>query len=204
MDNLQITCDLVDREEMDTRYLAGTLDEERAEAFEAHYFGCDRCWNLVHRGVEVRSTGPDPSIAKAVPKRVTRRSWMTWAPLAAAAAIAIVWVGTRVPTAGTGGGEVLRGDADSLSVAAASTNGVSRASWSRVTDASSYQVRLFTATGDVLWERRVTDTTLTIMRDSIPGSRAGVLFWQVQALDPAGAALARSALIEVPSDSSVR
>ncbi|MBM4189071.1 MAG: zf-HC2 domain-containing protein, partial [Gemmatimonadetes bacterium] len=40
----QLTCDRVDREDLDTRYLAGTLSEADAAAFEAHFFECERCW----------------------------------------------------------------------------------------------------------------------------------------------------------------
>lgn len=209
MDNLQITCDRVDREDLDTRYLAGSLNEELAEAFEAHYFGCDRCWALVHQGVEVRSAGPLPSVVKSVPKKPARLARWAWTPLAAAAAILVVWVGTRegrvTPDEEAGGGGMtLRGTADSLSVSAASARGVLTATWTSVTNASNYQVRLFTANGDVLWDRRVNDTTLTMARDSIPGASTGALFWQVQALDLAGATLTRSTLIEVPPDAAVR
>lgn len=204
MDNLQITCDRVDREDLDTRYLAGTLGEELAEAFEAHYFECDRCWGLVHGGAEVRSAGPVPSVMKSVPQRSRRWSRLAWAPLAAAAAL-VIWVGTRSPDIGMGGeGTALRGTGDSLSVSAASTGGLLEATWSSVTNASSYHVRLFTANGDLLWDRRLTDTTFMMARDSIPGAAAGGLFWQVQAFDLVGAALARSSLIEVPPDSAGR
>jgi hypothetical protein len=202
MTDLPITCDQVDRDGLDARYLAGTLDPALAEAFEAHYFACDRCWALVQRGAEVRSVGRVALEAKPL-----ARGWrrpLAWAPLAAAAALA-VWVGTRPrdePAAGPSA--TVRGTADSLLVSAATGGGVLRAAWSKVADAASYQVRLFTGTGDLVWEQRVTDTLLSIARDSIPGSPTGPLFWQVQALDLVGAPVARSALVTVPVDSVAR
>jgi anti-sigma factor RsiW len=202
MDDLAVTCDRVDRDDLDTRYLAGTLDPDLAEAFEAHCFACDRCWGLVRRGAEVRSAGRAALEAKA-PARAWRRPWR-WAPLAAAAALAL-WIGTRPrEEPAVGPSATVRGSADSLLVSAASGGGVLRATWSKVADAASYQVRLFTGAGDLAWERRVTDTVLSIARDSIPGSPSGPLFWQVQALDLVGAPLARSALVTVPVDSVAR
>ena len=198
-----MTCDRVDREDLDTRYLAGRLGDTEAEAFEAHFFECDRCWGLVHRGVEVRSAGRLAATAKKPPARTARWRRWSWIPLAAAAA-ALLWIGTRptgVPVAGSDatvrGGE----GADSLLVSVGSGGSNVEATWSTVADATSYQVRLFDANGALLWERRISDTTVSVARDSLPGRSAGSLYWQIRALDLIGAALVRSALVEVPPDS---
>ena len=80
-----LTCERVDDEHLDARYAAGTLDEAEADAFEAHYFGCARCWYRVQRAVELRDglAAVEPVPRSARPS-VTRRWW----PLGAAAAIA--------------------------------------------------------------------------------------------------------------------
>lgn len=200
----QLTCDRVDREDLDTRYLAGTLSEADAAAFEAHFFECERCWGLVRQGTEIRSAGP-PASGPALARAPAWRRWR-WAlaPLAAAAAL-LVWVTTRPPVATDPGSDSqVRGAGDSLNVATGTTGRVLVAAWSRVAEAASYQVRLFSADGALVWERRATDTSVSVPRDSIPGAPSGALFWQVQALDLIGAPLVRSPLVEVPRDSTAR
>jgi anti-sigma factor RsiW len=200
MDNQRMTCERVDREDLDTRYLAAQLTEAEAEAFEAHYFECDRCWELVHRGVEVRSAGRPAATVKVLP--ASPRQWRRWmlVPLAAAA-VALLWVATRRTSEPPAGSDTtVRGGAgtDSLLVVVGPAGSNVGATWSGVADAASYQVRLFDASGALLWERRIADTAVSIPRDSIPGISPGSLYWQIQALDLIGAAVARSALIEVP------
>ena len=55
MDEREITCELVDERELDSRYLSGRLTDDEASAFEAHYFGCDRYWALVRGGMGIRA-----------------------------------------------------------------------------------------------------------------------------------------------------
>ncbi len=197
-----MTCDRVDREDLDTRYLAGRLTEAEAEAFESHFFACDRCWGLVHQGVEVRSAGR-PAATSKNPRATKWRRW-PWIPFAAAAA-ALLWVTIRPPDEPVAGSDAtVRGTegADSLVVSVELGGFTVGASWSKVTNATSYQVRLFDASGALLWERRISDTAVSIARDSVPGGSSGMLFWQIQALDLIGAAVVRSPLLEVPPDSA--
>ena len=198
-----MTCDRVDQEGLDTRYLAGKLGEAEAEAFEAHYFECDRCWALVHRGVEVRAAGRPTATARNPPIRaIPWRKW-AWVPLAAAAA-AVLWLGIRttpvVPRPGSD--STTRGtEGGTMSVRVISGGAELKAAWPKVTSATDYQVRLFDPSGALLWERRIPDTAVSVARDSLPGGQRGgggaILYWQVQALDPTGAAVARSALVEI-------
>jgi len=75
-------------------YLAGTLAPAEAEAFEAHYFGCDQCWRELQRGLEVRAALEQPKVAKTAPvipftvAPATRR--VPWRWVAAAATVVIV------------------------------------------------------------------------------------------------------------------
>ena len=50
-----LACDDFDREEVPERYVAGTLPEEVAAAFEAHYFGCERCFERSRMLRDVRT-----------------------------------------------------------------------------------------------------------------------------------------------------
>jgi CHAT domain-containing protein len=80
-----------------SRYVTEQLPEAEAEAFEKHYFGCERCWNEVQRATEIRAAlagsaaAPKPS---PVPASVVRGPWTNWRFLAAAAAVAGVAIAT--------------------------------------------------------------------------------------------------------------
>jgi tetratricopeptide (TPR) repeat protein len=50
-----LACDAFDRDDVPERYLAGTLPEEVAAAFEAHYFGCERCFERSRMLGDVRT-----------------------------------------------------------------------------------------------------------------------------------------------------
>jgi CHAT domain-containing protein len=57
----------VEENDLVGRYVAGKLPEEEAEAFEAHYFGCERCWSEVRAATEVRAAMERPAGAPVVP-----------------------------------------------------------------------------------------------------------------------------------------
>jgi hypothetical protein len=83
----RIDCPYIDREDQVLSYLSNKLPPKEAEAFERHYFECDRCWHEVQRALELRA-----AIARAsarpvtvVPTRTTRA--MPWRWLAAAAMV---------------------------------------------------------------------------------------------------------------------
>ena len=205
MDSQPITCDRVDRDDLDTRYLAGTLDEPLAEAFEAHYFECERCWRLVQGGVEIRAAGR-PATEAAKPAARRRPPWL-WPAVAIAAALGI-WLVSTVPTPGGGDGStpsdsVVRGDGDGLPVTIRAAAGAVSVSWPGRTDAVSYRIRIYSDLGDLVGERRATDT-VTAIADSMLGGAPGTRFVQVEALDRAGAPLVRSRLMPLAADSARR
>jgi len=86
------------------RYFLGELDDAQAEAFEAHYFECSTCAQSVVETQMLFDGGrqvvhPDP---KPVPLPVPAPTplplpwtWQQWAPLAAAAMLAVV-VGLQI------------------------------------------------------------------------------------------------------------
>lgn len=191
MSSGDLTCEQVERDELDLKYLHGRLSPERAEPFEAHYFGCDRCWDLVRMGQDVWVTRPVPAT----------RSTRPWGLLAAAILIGALGIGLWRASTRT---EPVAPDRlravpapSALDVRALpSSTGVS-AIWNIVPGAASYRVRLFTRDGGLVQEREIPDTSYAIARDSLltPGT-PGPHYWQVQALDRIGAELARSGLIE--------
>ncbi len=188
MSSGDLTCEQVERDQLDLKYLHGRLSPERAEPFEAHFFGCDRCWDLVRMGQEVRATRP------VLGARPTRPWWL------AAAAVLVGALGIGLWRASPGNETVapdnLRaGPAPSaLDVRALAGGTGPTAIWNIVPGAASYRVRLFTGDGGLVTEREISDTSFAVPGDSLvtPGPH----YWQVQALDRMGRELARSGLIE--------
>lgn len=50
-----LDCASVEAQDYEGRYIQGALTDEEAEAFEEHYFGCDRCWTALQHAVELRA-----------------------------------------------------------------------------------------------------------------------------------------------------
>ena len=190
-----ITCERVEREELDLRYVRGTLPEPLAEAFEAHYFGCDQCWALVRGSNEVRAAGPSLMASR------WRRPWtLALAALLVGAVGVGFWRLSQTAESGVSMPSLERGGtAAAIVLSAAIVDRQVVAHWSRVPNAASYRVRFFGADGALLLQRQTPDTALMIVRDSLgvsPGG--GRLLWQVQALDRLGGEISRSGLVEVP------
>ena len=188
MASADLTCSEVEREELDLKYLRGQLSQERAEAFEAHYFGCESCWELVHRGAELRAS-------RAV--RPRRRLALPWTLLAAAVLVGAVGLGLwRSRDGGIAPGpDSERGDPGTALVVRASADSASLSlAWNPVADAAGYRVRLFLQDGTLLTEREGTDTSLVLARADL--NAPGRYLWLVLALDRLGGELVRSGLID--------
>jgi hypothetical protein len=178
---------MVDQEDLDTRYLAGQLSPEGAEAFEEHFFGCERCWDLVQQGLALRSAfAPDaaaPQLTRAA--SVPRKTRGTWWSLAAAAGLAAIvlgtwWTGQRSALQPE---DVLRGGETPFEVKASGSEATLEAAWPRLPNADLYRVRLYSANGTLAAQRELADTSIVLLRDSIPLPRQAPAFWEVQALD---------------------
>ncbi len=189
-----VTCERVEREALDLPYIRGTLPEPLAEAFEAHYFGCDTCWALVRGGNEVRAARPS--------FKATR--WPhSWTLALAALLVGVVGVGfwrlSQPADAPISPSSLERGGtAAPMGLRAAMVDRRLAAEWSKVPGAASYRIRFFGSDGALLLQRQTADTALMVASDSLgvsPGT--GALLWQVQALDRLGGELLRSALVEV-------
>lgn len=189
MPGSDLTCAAVDERDLEAGYLSRRLSPEVEVAYEAHYFGCDRCWRALQRATEMRS-------AFGVRGADGERS--RWPPLGlAAAALLVIAIGAGLwsrreplPTI-----VAMRGPGEALVVRAIATENTLTVTWSPIADAELYRVRLHGPAGDALFEREVADTLVAVQVDAIEASaRGGVLLWQVQAIDRLRQPLRRSAL----------
>jgi hypothetical protein len=187
MISAELTCEQVERDELDLQYLRGRLSPEAAEAFEAHFFGCDRCWDLVRTGQDLRAARP------VIPRRNVIRPWMM---LAAAAVVAAVGVGLwrgRPDLPPSPAATLRAGSAGLLEVRPVPGADLG-AVWNIIPGAATYRIRLYTRDGALVLEREVPDTAFTVAPDSAGAARP--LYWQVQALDRMGGELSRSGLVD--------
>lgn len=189
MSDSVLTCAEVDERDLEAGYLARRLSPEVVAAYEAHYFGCDRCCSALRRATETRS---------AFGVRGASGVRSRWPPLGLAAAavlvmaiVAGVWLRREPPPTLV----AMRGPGEALVVRATATENSLTVSWSPVPDAELYRVRLHGDAGDALFEREIADTVVAVSVDSLePGARDGALFWQVQSIDRLRQPLRRSAL----------
>src|SRR5207253_2619172 len=79
---MPLDCAAVEEQDLIPLYVAGRLEPQQAEAFERHYFGCERCWEDLQTATAVKAGGG---------RTVNRRSALLWA-YAAAATIAIAFL----------------------------------------------------------------------------------------------------------------
>ena len=204
----ELTCESVEERNLVALYAAEKLNEESAEAFEQHYFDCDRCWNEVRRAAEIRAshaTSPAErsSTLKTADGKVIRGPWMRWRVLAVAAAAAFVAVGAwqilrRPPSPFE---PVLRGGSTtSLSMRIEKTPGGGlRIAWTPEPTAGSYSVEVIRADGVSMFKREVSGTSLAIDAVSLPRSPGQALYVRIEARDAMGQSLAKSPLQPLPA-----
>lgn len=197
--------------DIDARYLAGTLSAEESEAFEEHYFACDRCFAAVERGNEIRAalasaagTSTAASVDGVAPVGRRSRRASTWWPALAAAAVVLVAFGIRqtgtlrrsAPTAASAPSDAARGAVDALKLTSHATSSVLIAAWPAQPAAQSYRVRLLATDGSLLFEREVADTSVMLSRDLLRATGAKPVFWEVQALDALRSVVATSPVVQ--------
>ncbi|HEX9581533.1 MAG TPA: hypothetical protein VF970_10550 [Gemmatimonadales bacterium] len=198
VDPSALTCEQVDERDLEAAYLASRLAEPDTEAFEAHVFGCDRCWALLQSAQVVAGAAPPRPAAVSSPRR---RRLTIFLPLAAAAGIAALLL-VRSPSAPVAPGVpqsgALRGDGDSLPVRTTLADQQIEAVWPALSRADVYQLRLYAPDGSLLLQRETRDTIAAVAVDSLRlGSDVQTVYWQVQALDQLRQPLARSPLTPV-------
>ncbi len=189
-----MTCEWVDQNELDRRYLEGRLSEAEANAFEEHYFGCDRCWELVKGGAGLRAAQRGGEAIRA------RRARAWWKPLAIAAGLAIVAFGTwrAMTPRDTAAPDTIRGAGDSLAVRSGFSAGAWHAAWPADSMVAVYRVRLFAADGRLLLTREVADTSLDISVTSLPPTdRRTSVYLDVEGFDLMQRPVIRSPLLRL-------
>lgn len=208
MNDPEQTCPIADAD-TEARYLAGSLSPAEAEAFEAHYVGCDICWRALQQGNEIRSALSQQKQPASKVVNVSRsRAWWPVLPAAAAMVVAVgVWrfprpVESGNPNQSVGqGAEPVRGGSASAAIAATVTDKALTASWPRSVDARSYRVRLLAEDGQLLFDREVNDTSIVVPLDSVTRlSPKGAIYWQVEALNDLRAVVSSYALKEARPD----
>jgi hypothetical protein len=202
--------------DIDARYLAGKLSPAESEAFEEHYFGCDRCFDAIRRGTEIRaavsgapgeaSTQPRPETTPILTRRPKLPRWQS---ALAAAAVVLVVLGIRKVAAPGGASETAvpapsinapRGSAASFTLTSHATSAVLVAAWSPPPSARTYRVRLLGTDGSLLFEREIADTSIMLPRDLIRGNTQ--VYWEVQALDALRSVIATSPAVEAQTSPS--
>ena len=217
MPEQEINCPYGDDSDIDARYLAGALSAAESEAFEEHYFSCDRCFAAVQRGNEIRaalslpaSTDTIESPSIVIPLVRPRRRLSAWQPALAAAAAVILVLGVRqlnapgrhVPALPpVSGSDAPRGAAPSLVLASHATSAVLVVAWSPPSAARSYRVRLLATDGSLLFEREIADTSIMLSRDLLRGGKTPV-YWEVQALDALRSVVAVSPVVQAQTSPS--
>lgn len=193
----EFTCTDTDEGDLEARYAAGQLSADDAEAFEEHFFACDRCWSLVQRAIEIRAAHGRVAGTVRAPRAPTWRSNRVprWLTLAAAATIVVgIW---RVDAWRRPGSETvaMRGPTDSLHVVTGTRGATLIASWARAIEASTYRVRLYSASGTLLHQRELSDTTIAVAASSLRKTSPDTqLYWEIQAINRSRQVVARSGL----------
>ena len=185
-----IDCPKPGERDLAVLYLAGKLPEDEAQAFEAHYFGCEDCREDVQRGSELRAAFGKPAVVPAARSARPRRAWL---PLAAAAVIAFVALGVwqltrRTPVESTtpvvrGVGEVL-----DLEVESGRQRGID-VRWPPHPNAATYEIEVLGSNGASVWKTETPEPRIRIAPGvlSSPGQTYEI---RVEALDSLGQAIA--------------
>jgi len=176
-----LTCAEVDDRDLESGYLAGRLTAEEAEAYEAHYFGCERCWRTLETALAVRSA------------RGARRRAPFAVRTLAAAAIAVIAVGAGwwVTRSAAPPVDALRGGGEAPAVRMHETPAGLAVAWAPHARADRYRLRVFSADGGLLLERLTEDTTVVF------APPPGAAFLDLTVLDALRAVLSGSGLVPV-------
>lgn len=161
----------------------GTLESVARAGALPHLAGCSRCRMAV---ASVARALADPDVARsiaAVPHSSPRRFYRIALPLAAAAAIALLFAKPRTPPE-----DVLTHRAPTITAEAAPSpeSPVGRVAeaktlrWTAVSGADRYRVTLFDAEGQVRYETDLA-ATVTVLPDSIVLVPGRPYFWKVEA-----------------------
>jgi hypothetical protein len=192
----EIQCEQVDSDDYVARYLGGRLSEAKAERFESHFLGCQRCGLEVTMAADIRSARGVEVFAPAAPTPIRRGSLFTI--LAAAAAVAMMAIGLRQlmePPEEPTSQEALRGSsAEPFPVTVTPVRpGQVLLRWPAQVEADVYVVEVFAADGSSVWHVETRETWATVEQDRILVAQPEIrLYATVDALDGLRQTIAQS------------
>jgi CHAT domain-containing protein/Tfp pilus assembly protein PilF len=168
-------------------FVEGGLDGRQRSSCLAHLASCDHCRLELSALVELLA---DPAIAAEIGQGDTRhqharprRRFLAGAGLLAAAALMLLLVWTGGPRRPGGGHRGPTITAGSIPAPLSPVGNIAEARtlrWTAVSGADRYRVTLFDATGKVLFEAQLADTT-TALPDSITLAPGQLYLWKVEA-----------------------
>ncbi|MEX2126086.1 MAG: hypothetical protein WD795_19505 [Woeseia sp.] len=191
---LESNCPYGDESLVVADYLAGRLSRAKTQAFEAHSFGCERCFGELQRAVEVRAAGHDKRSAEVHEQPVSRPGRIIWPSLGLAATVALalgVWVAAPLldeaetpvePVYRDAGDDA--GGVQGLRLAVERNDDRVALDWAPVQGADQYEVRIFTEGGDPVFERQTSRTSIELSAaEWQEADPPGKFYGQVIALD---------------------
>jgi hypothetical protein len=183
-------------------YELGLLSEEERLLFENHLLECETCFQSLYQGAPITNLIREEKLAPSqsvelqdekekAPIRFFSRKWaLAAASVLTVMIIAFVFVWVQGPWKKT---ERLRGH-DDVSILVLSPVGevttLRELRWKPVVGVDSYDVKIYTEAGDLVWEGSAQGTK-AILPDSINESlnRGRPYFWQVEAVTERGESL---------------
>lgn len=209
MEISEITCAQVDDAHLDIRYVRDELPEDLAEAFEAHFFTCERCWSLVHGGVAAAAAFTDAAsessgVGATAPPARPRRSIVPWAMAGGIAAALLLYAGGVVWQRNTPVHDAVRGPTNGFTAAVAQSGDSVTVQWSAQPGAARYRVTVFTATGNALDRTTIQRTQWAFALDSLQRLAGGGLWLQVDALDSLDQLITTTPLTALPDSGKGR
>ena len=193
-------CPYEGEREVRSLYLSGRLSEREAEAFEAHYFDCDRCAEAIEVGTKLRSALGNVPVRPAAAPSAPRHRWL---PLAAAAALALgafgIWQLARSPLEPAGGSVFRGGETQGTVVEVARTpDGGAYVTWPAQPDASAYVVRVLSSDGIEVWKTETAEPRVRIDTAALSSQAGRSLVVEVETLDARRRVIATSGPTKVP------
>jgi anti-sigma factor RsiW len=179
-------CPYASEDELPARYARGELDEARAEAFEEHFFACERCWSELRRALELRSAfSPQRAVA-------SRRRARSGAYLAAAAVLALAVTGGLLFVRRMPSEPVFRAPGTAFVPDVRATAEGVTAVWPAYPRAASYVVEVHGAEGVRVLRQETTETRAEIASGALPAAEGRPFYLSIRALGPHGDVLASS------------
>jgi hypothetical protein len=205
----ELNCSRADEADLVALYLAGKLPDDEAEAFEAHYLGCERCGAALREAGEIRAALGKPVLvpAAAHPGR-SSSTHDVWTMLAAAAAVAAFFFGlghlAQRQDVVTDAGVLRSGSTASLPLTiTAGADGQVVLEWPAHADAQSYRIEVTRSDGLPVLESETTDHRVALAVSDLPPRPAGVhLVATIEALDGVRQVVAKSERQALPLSTS--